>query len=214
MFCQKCGKQIYDDSKFCGYCGARNVFCDEKEETASEIMSFCVDCRIYSEGEYCKNCGKNKKENGARFHKNVIAFFVGLTILISSVLSFLSSIFTIISDLSKDDYWEEGYTYTYPLTDHEKSVLFFVFAGIVGIFVGVVTVAINKPEAVYMNKAYEPIAYVAYAVTVIAILCSLVSIIPYFSVCDRCQGLSFGKSYSDVFDEYNFCYKCYEDYWD
>ncbi len=211
MYCQKCGKQLDDDSKFCAYCGAKFSFKVNEDEINRK--SFCQDCEVYSEGDFCKKCGKKKQEKRMDFHKNVTAFFVGITILISGVLCFVSSIFTLLSDLSEDDYWSDTYTYTAPLTSHEKSVLFFIFVGIIGIFIGVIMVASNKIEAVYMNKAYEPIAYVAYTLTVIAILYSLVSIIPYFSVCDRCGGLTFGRSYSDLFDEITFCRRCYDWYW-
>ena len=125
----------------------------------------------------------------------------------------MSSIFTLLSDLSEDDYWSDRYTYTAPLTSHEKSVLFFIFVGIIGIFIGVIMVASNKIEAVYMNKAYEPIAYVAYTLTVVAVLYSLVSIIPYFSVCDRCGSITFGRSYTDFWEEQVFCYDCNQEYW-
>ena len=49
MYCNKCGKQIADDSVFCSYCGTKIEIQDEDIEPKSQddiIISACKDCII------------------------------------------------------------------------------------------------------------------------------------------------------------------------
>lgn len=49
MYCNKCGKQITDDSVFCSYCGTKIEIQDEYIEPKSQddiIISACKDCII------------------------------------------------------------------------------------------------------------------------------------------------------------------------
>lgn len=70
MYCQKCGKQISDDSKFCSYCGEKNNFYEEKQTVAFRAtITLCPKCtKELPEGSsFCAYCGEKnvieKNEN-------------------------------------------------------------------------------------------------------------------------------------------------------
>ena len=60
MFCSECGKQVADDAKFCGECGAVQTTAGfETTTTASNNMHSCPSCKVkgWEHGKQCRKCG-------------------------------------------------------------------------------------------------------------------------------------------------------------
>lgn len=204
MYCQKCGKEI--DGKFCGYCGEK-VF--EKTQVRSENnQSFCYSCEIYSEGDYCKACGKlNRKNNVINKQNRLANFFVGFAIFIMGTICFTVFLSGIYSDLDSE------YNYRLPLTSHEITNIFVVCIGIIAILIGIMMLTSNKREAECSSKAVLPLSYISYGMLVLSLLWSFFAAIPYMHACDRCGKPFFGKAYTDFWEEQVFCYDCDQEYW-
>ena len=82
MFCNSCGNQIKDNSRFCRFCGMPVLFNLEKTEAKiTDLYSyvFCIKCgekiKLEKGYEYCNNCGcpiQRTEENRCRIcNKNL-----------------------------------------------------------------------------------------------------------------------------------------------
>lgn len=70
MFCPKCGKEVEEDAKFCGYCGYEFV---KEKDTATITTTLCPNCgaELEEDAIYCTKCGyelpeRKVEEKGGR----------------------------------------------------------------------------------------------------------------------------------------------------
>lgn len=221
MFCLKCGKQIDDESKFCAYCGAKFSFNMKQHE--EDGRSFCRECGVYSDGDFCNQCGKNNrkavtenkkkyvsinKEDPKDYIKSVAGFLVGFVITLAGALWFVYSFSTIISDIS-----ERSYNYIAPLLYKEKMMIFTCVVGFICQYVGIIMVAGNRKKVSQKQKEYTSIlSGISYVVVTVVFVWAVSSAIPFFHVCDNCDMIFFGNPHSGVSHGEVVCYKCDGEY--
>ena len=105
MFCYKCGKELYDESKFCAYCGAKMpIFLTEEKVEAKEPLS-CFEEKGVSDSENIRLTEKTEEkadmntvavqhENGdasvtdfsIKYVKEIVNYFIGLVLYIIGVI--------------------------------------------------------------------------------------------------------------------------------
>lgn len=89
MFCTDCGKQVTDNTKFCGECGASQVSAD----TATfNVIENCPSCNIkgWKHGKQCGNCGyieESKFDMKATVTSNVVSTSASSKVYVASVIS-------------------------------------------------------------------------------------------------------------------------------
>lgn len=107
MFCSECGKEITDDSAFCGYCGSENLnksdksFFNQNEKNFNqrEINKKLAQYNELTESIICPDCGYKGpmgilKNNISPIYRRVLSFI--LTILAVEFISTIMKLGTIL----------------------------------------------------------------------------------------------------------------------
>lgn len=121
MYCNQCGKEISDDTKFCEFCGApKNNASNVNEKNISDLSN------------------SNTNYQGQKRNISV----AGLIYLILGSLGAIFSIFTIIDDRSGF----LGYTYKPPFTGHEVGILLILGFSLLFIFLGILCIIAEREK--------------------------------------------------------------------
>lgn len=161
----------------------------------------CPECKIESDGTFCKNCGRRLLANKYEKSNNtIISVVIGVVMFLLSFIGFIYANITVFSDL------DGKYTYNGTLTSHEISYIFLI----------VLTLIIMIFSMIILWKERKIIKFIGIFIIFLfsaVVLWSGVSFVANIHTCDRCGTLFFGTPETDLFDKKMFCYDCGNYYW-
>ena len=99
MFCPKCGKELIENSAFCGFCGCKIEF-NEKDsisntKASSDTSASIPDSPSHEEENVTNACSGTVAANRIKMNRKMILIVAAVLIVISAVIVYLCFSLTI-----------------------------------------------------------------------------------------------------------------------